>query len=87
MFIVNKVVTVFNLKISTNVRTSLLAQIRTQYATTMVVVSDLLVLLVTSMLMVFVLISINVSSLTVAMTTQDAPIRMVLINAFVSRLC
>ena len=87
MFIVNKVVTVFNLKISTNVRTSLLAQIRTQYATTMVVVSDLVVLLVTSMVMVFVLISMNVSSLTVAMTTQDAPIRMVLINAFVSRLC
>ena len=69
MFIVNKVVTVFNLKISTNVRTSLLAQIRTQYATTMVVVSDLLVLLVTSMLMVFVLISMSVSSLTVGMTT------------------
>ena len=76
---------VLNVKTSTNVRTSLHVQIKTQYATTMMVVSHVLVLLVTAMLMAFVLISTNVSTLTVAMTTQDAPIRMVLISASVSR--
>ena len=78
------VVTMLNVKTSTNV-TSLHVQIRTQYAKTMMVVSHVLVLLVTAMLMAFVLISTNVSPLTVAMTTLDAPIRMVLISASVSR--
>ena len=79
------VVTMLNVKTSTNVRTSLHVQIRTQYAKTMMVVSHVLDLFVTVMLMVSVLISTNVSSLTVAMTTKDAPIRMVLISASVSR--
>ena len=63
---------VVNVKTSTNVRTSILVQIGTQYVITMMAVSRVLVLLVTAMSMVFMMMSTNVSSLTVAMTTQDA---------------
>ena len=84
LVIVDIVVTALNVMTSTNVMTHPHVQIKTQDVRIMMAPLSVHVLMVTAMLMVFALIRTNVSSLTVAMTTQDVPTQMVLISASVS---
>ena len=69
-----------------NAMTHLHVRVKTQDAKTMMAVSIARVLMVTVILTEFVLMTTNVSLVTVVTRIQDAPTQMVLISAFVNRV-
>ena len=84
--IVDIVMTVLNVTTSMNAITHIHLRVKTQDARTMMAVSIVRVLMVTVILTEFVLMTTNVSLVTVVTSIQDAPTQMVFISAFVNQV-